>query len=67
MAKKYKRLTLVVTCPEDEAEEVEHLLDEALDLIESENNIFDDDISWEDNVARPEEAEDDDEDDDDEG
>ena len=63
MARKYKRLTLVLTCPEDEAEEIEHLLDEALDTIEAENNIFDDGMTWEDDVAQPEEAEDDDEDD----
>jgi hypothetical protein len=63
MARKYKRLTLVLTCPEDEAEEIEHLLDEALDTIEAENNIFDDEMTWEDDVAQPEETEDDDEDD----
>jgi hypothetical protein len=63
MAKKYKRLTLVLTCPEDEAEEVEHLLDEALDTIESENNIFDDEMTWEDDVDQPEDADDDDDDD----
>jgi len=65
MTKKYTRLTLVVTVPDDEVEEVEGLLDEALDTIGAENDVFDDDITREENVARPVDAEDDDDDEDD--
>ena len=65
MAKKYTRLTLVVTVPDDEVEEVEGLLDEALDTIGAENDVFDDDITRDENVARPVDAEDDDDDEDD--
>ena len=65
MTKKYTRLTLVVTVPDDEVEEVEGLLDEALDTIGAENDVFDDDITREENVVRPVDAEDDDDDEDD--
>lgn len=65
MTKKYTRLTLVVTVPDDEVEEVEGLLDEALDTIGAENDVFDDDITRDENVARPVDAEDDDDDEDD--
>ena len=56
---KYTRLTLTLVVREGEANEVEDLLNQALDAIGTENQIFDDKITQS-NARRPKDAEDED-------